>query len=107
MYEFFAEYFTGKEDEKCDTDAYSKIKFSEQVKSKKQLFDEYGRNVAKGKILFELVLKLDTFKSETRREATKVFDYLGLVGGFYAALEGILWVIGAFFSSRFFASSIA
>jgi len=55
--------------------------------------------VVKGKILFELVLKLDTEKSQSKRVADKVFDFLGVVGGFSAAFEGILSIVGAFFSS--------
>lgn len=71
------------------------------------LYDDYGRNVVKGKILFELTLIVDTFKTETERKATKVFDFLGDVGGFAAAFQGILSVIGSFFSSQFLAKSIA
>lgn len=107
MYEFFLDFFTQKQDENCEVDPFNKIKYGNQVNSHKQLYDEYGKNVVQGKIMFELVLKIDTFKTATTRDATKVFDYLGLVGGFAAAFEGILSVVGAFFSSRFLASSIA
>ena len=61
----------------------------------------------KGKILFELELKVDTFKANSRRDATKVLEYLGLIGGLAGALEGVFAVLGTFFSSRFLASSIA
>ena len=57
--------------------------------------------------MFELELKVDTFKAISRRDATKVLEYLGLIGGLAGALEGVFAVIGSFFSSRYLASSIA
>jgi hypothetical protein len=57
--------------------------------------------------MFELELKYDTLVGTNKRSATKVFDYLGDVGGFAAAFEGVFSVIGAYFSSRYLSSSIA
>ena len=36
-----------------------------------------------------------------------MFDYLGDVGGFAAAFEGVFSVIGVYFSSRYLSSSLA
>ena len=60
-----------------------------------------------GKILTEFILKLDQFKSENKREATKVLGFLGDVGGFAAAVEGVFSLIGSYFSSKYLAASIA
>lgn len=99
--------FSNDEGYDCGGKSFQKMKFSTQTPGTKLLYDDYGRNVVKGKIFFELTIKVDTFKTETERKATKVFDYLGDVGGFAAAFQGILAVIGAFFSSQFLAGSIA
>ena len=104
MYEFAEQFLSNKEDSDSDSDCgpdeyFQKVKYSGEKASSKQLYDNYGKNVVKGKILFELVLKLDTEKSQSKRVADKVFDFLGVVGGFAAAFEGILSIVGAFFSS--------
>ena len=71
------------------------------------IYEDYGRSVIKGKILFELELKIDTFKATSRRDATKVLEYLGLIGGLAGVIEGVFASMGSFFSGRYFASSIA
>ena len=109
MFEFVVRFFSTFEirSNDCSGQNFDKVKFSGQKASTKMIYDDYGENVVKGKILFELELKLDTFISISQRKAIKVFDYLGVVGGFAAAFEGVLSVIGAYFSTRFLSSSIA
>ena len=63
--------------------------------------------MVEGKILTEFILKLDQFKTENKRDATKVLGFLGDVGGFAAAIELVFSVIGSYFSSRYLAASIA
>ena len=71
------------------------------------MYDEYGAKVVKGKTLYEFQLSLDQFKSVNQRSSTQVYDYLGDVGGFQAAFTSVFATVGAFFSTRFYASSIA
>ena len=109
MYEFVVRFLSTFEIKStdCGGQNFDKVKFSGQEASTKMIYDDYGENVVKGKILFELEMKLDTFISTNQRKATEVFDYLGVVGGFAAAFEGVLSFIGAFFSTRYLSSSIA
>ena len=85
MYEFVAKFFSEQKDKDCGGEEFEMIKYGSQLTSNKNLYDDYGRNVVKGKILFEIVFKFDTFKTINQRDATKVFDFLGDVGGFAAA----------------------
>ena len=71
------------------------------------MYDDYGELVVDGKILTEFILKLDQFKSANKRESAKVLDFLGDVGGFAAAIEGVFVVFGTYFSSSYLAASIA
>ena len=50
---------------------------------------------------------MDQFKSESSRETTQVYDYLGDIGGFQSAFSLLFSVIAGFFSSRYFASDVA
>ena len=63
--------------------------------------------MVEGKILAEFILKLDQFKSDNKRTATKILEFLGDVGGFAGAIEGVFALLGTYFSSRYLASSIA
>ena len=109
MYEFVMRFLTTFELQyiECSGQRFQKVKFSGQETGTKKLYDDYGSDVVAGKILYEIELKLDTFISINQRSATKVFDYLGDVGGFAAAFEGVFSVIGVYFSSRYLSSSLA
>ena len=55
----------------------------------------------------EVILKLDPFKTVSTREANQILDVLGDVGGFYQAIDILLFTFGEFFSAKFFIASIA
>tara|TARA_B110000285_G_scaffold122375_1_gene138360 strand:+ start:82 stop:264 length:183 start_codon:yes stop_codon:yes gene_type:complete len=58
--------------------------------------------VVEDRIIYEVTLELDQFKSTVQRGATQFYDFLGDVGGFQGAFTSIFAIIGGFFSSRFF-----
>jgi hypothetical protein len=58
-------------------------------------------------ILLEVVLALDPFKTVSERVSTSILDYLGDLGGFYQALDILVFMIGSFFSSKMFLASLA
>ena len=45
-------------------------------------------------ILLEVVLSLDPFKTVSERVSTSILDYLGDLGGFYQALDILVFMIG-------------
>ena len=60
------------------------------------------------KILLEVVLKLDPFKTVSKRLiTTSILDFIVAFGGFYTAIDLLLLMFGQFFSSRLFKASIA
>ena len=52
-------------------------------------------------------MQLDAFKTESLRTSTQILDFLGDIGGFYQALDLIIFLIAEYFSARFFLASIA
>ena len=83
-----------RKSQECQGLEFNKIKLASVEHHTKNLYSDYGVNVMEGKILTEFILKLDQFKSENKREATKVLGFLGDVGGFAAAVEGVFSLIG-------------
>ena len=69
--------------------------------------DEYEFGLIDDKILYEIVLGQDLFKSESFRSSTKILDFLGDIGGFYATVDIMLFLFGNYFSAKFFFNSIA
>lgn len=63
MYEFVLRFISSFEikSANCRGQNFDKVKFSGQESSSKMLYEDYGERVVKGKILFEIELKLDTF----------------------------------------------
>ena len=58
-------------------------------------------------MLLEVILQLDPFKVMSERNSVSALDFLGNLGGFYGALDGLVFMLGEFFSSRMFMASIA
>lgn len=54
-----------------------------------------------------MVLQLDPFKTKSERNSNQILDVLGDVGGFYQAIDLIIFTFGEFFSAKFFIVSIA
>ena len=93
--------------EKCANVGYQKIKFVGQKSSEKKYLDNYEAGVVENKILIEIELQLDAFKTESLRTSTQILDFLGDIGGFYQALDLIIFMAAEYFSARFFLASIA
>ena len=68
--------------------------------------DDYIEGEIDGRILLEMTLSLDQFKTETVRQSTDVLEMIGDVGGFLGAFTMFIAVIGSFFSELFFKASI-
>mmetsp|Transcript_14830 Transcript_14830/g.22996 ORF Transcript_14830/g.22996 Transcript_14830/m.22996 type:complete len:457 (-) Transcript_14830:84-1454(-) len=105
-----AEVFSQKQkdlDDFCDNEIYWKLKYESTKSNTKNYLDDYESGVIEDKILMEIVLNLDPFKTESLRSSTQILDFLGDIGGFYGALDLIVFMIGEFFSSKFFIASIA
>lgn len=54
-----------------------------------------------------MILQLDPFKTKSERNSNQVLDVLGDVGGFYQAIDLIIFTFGEFFSAKLFIVSIA
>ena len=92
---------------KCNNEGYQKIKYVSSKASEKNYLDDYESGVIENKILLEVQLELDAFKTESLRTSTQILDFLGDVGGFYQALDLIIFLAAEYFSARYFLASIA
>jgi len=87
--------------------SYTKLKYVSQRSSTKNYLDDYEDGVVSDKILLEVVLQLDPFKTVSVRTTTDFLSFLGSIGGFNNALRLIFSSFGAYFSSKFFLASIS
>ena len=55
----------------------------------------------------EIELKLSPFVKKSQRESTQILDLLGDIGGFYATVDIFLFLVGGYFSNRFYMAAIA
>ena len=96
-----------EEDSSCNNASFEKLKQIGGEITKKAYSDEYDPYVVEDKILFEIKMELDGFKTTNVRTSTQILDFLGDIGGFYQALDLIVFMLGQYFSSKFFVLSIA
>lgn len=59
------------------------------------------------KVMLEINLQLDQFKTVTNRGSTDVFGYLGDIGGLYGTLEIFMIIVSGYFSAKFFRQGVA
>lgn len=57
--------------------------------------------------MYEITLSQDLFKTQSERTSTKILDYLGDIGGFYATVDLLVFMIGQYFAAKFFFNSVA
>lgn len=69
--------------------------------------DDYEEGVVTEKILLELILRLDSFKTVSKRYSVGALDLLGDLGGFYQFLDISIFMFAEFFAAKFFIQSIA
>lgn len=55
----------------------------------------------------EIELKLNPFVKKSQRITTSILDLLGDLGGFYATVDLFLFLLGGYFSNRFYQAAIA
>ena len=91
----------------CDSVSFAKLKYLKNIDTMKNYLDDYEAGFFQDKMLLEVILVLDPFKTISERISTSILDYLGILGGFYQAIDIMVFMIGQFFSSRMFIASIA
>lgn len=91
----------------CSNQKYEKLKFIKSETTEKYYLSDYEAELFEDKFLLEFVLVLDPFKSIFQRESVSFLDYLGDLGGFYGAIDILIFMIGEFFSAKLFMASIA
>jgi len=84
-----------------------KLKYVSSKTSTLEYLDDYEKDVISNKILLEIQLEMDSFKTESLRTSTQILDFLGDLGGFYQAVDLLIFMIAEYFSARFFLASIA
>ena len=86
-----------------DRDMLFKLKYSVMVNQEFLFRSAYSHDMMPNRILLEINLELDQFKSTTSRVSNDIYEMLGDVGG----LQQVLWIaVGIFaeyFSSKFYA----
>jgi len=50
----------------------------------------------------EIKLSLDSFKNIATRSSSSVLDLLGDLGGFYGSIAIVVFLLGEYFSDKFF-----
>ena len=60
-----------------------KVKFGEYREATAAYKDNYEMGLINDRILLEVNLAQDTFKTVSLRSSTKILDYIGDLGGFY------------------------
>jgi len=96
-----------KTGEFCENEQYKKLKYHGYQTETNNYLDYYEKGVIKDKILLEIVLQLDPFKTESLRTSTQILDLLGDLGGFYQALDLMVFMFAEFFSAKFFLAKIS
>lgn len=91
----------------CNANTFAKMKYLKNSDTSKNYLDDYEAGFFSDKILLEVTLRLDPFKMISSRNSVGILDYLGELGGFYQAMDLMVFMIGQFFSSRLFLASIA
>ena len=102
--------FGKKEDDddfECDSKSFTKLKYNDKETAKLSYLDDYENGVIEGYIFLELELAMDPFKTVSVRQSTGFLDYIGNVGGFYTAVDLMIYMIAEFFSAKFFLASVA
>jgi len=67
-----------------------------------KFLDDYEEGVIFDKVLYEIDIGLDYFKSQSFRQSTGLLDMLGDVGGFFGAFDVMISILAVFFSAKFF-----
>ena len=71
-------------------------------------FDEdFQMGVIDQRILYQLVLTQDMFKSASDRSSSQILDFIGDIGGFYQAIDLLIFGLGQYFAAKFFIQSVA
>ena len=71
----------------------------------KQLSDDNREDQVQGRIMYEFVLKVDTFKTMSQRKSPKVLDMLKSIGGIYSVSSVIFKFLGMSISKAFYQSN--
>ena len=64
--------------------------------------NDYEINVIQEKIILEIELALDSFKTTVTRSSSSILDLLGDLGGFYGSIGIVVFLFGEYFSDKFF-----
>jgi len=64
--------------------------------------NDYEAKVIQDKIIVEIQLALDSFKTTVVRSSTSILDLLGDLGGFYGSIGIVVFLFGEYFSEKFF-----
>lgn len=67
----------------CRSSTFQKLKYLKNKDIEKKYLNDYEAGLFEDKMLLEVVLQLDPFKTISERVSTSVLDYLGDLGGFY------------------------
>ena len=97
----------GEDQNECESASFEKLKYISTRSSSKSYLDDYEAGVIPDKILIEIQLQLDPFKTTSTRSSTQFLDFLGDIGGFYQALDLVIFMAAEYFSAKFFLASIA
>ena len=64
--------------------------------------DNYEKGIINDRILYQLTLTQDQFKTTSQRHSTQILDLFGDLGGFYQAIDILIFVFGEYFAAKLF-----
>ena len=91
----------------CNYQYFEKIKFEKQKSYITNYNEVYERGLITDRILYQIQLAQDQFKTISERQSTQLLDYVGDLGGFYQAIDILIFAIGEYFAAKFFIQSIS
>lgn len=91
----------------CGNTFFNKIKYESHAAEDRRYATDYERGIIDERILYQLVLGQDQFKTTSVRQSTQILDYFGDLGGFYQAIDILIFMFGQYFSAKFFIQNVA
>lgn len=94
--------------ENCPAESrFFKLKYAQTSTVDRLYSASYDEGVVEDRILTEFILKMNSYKTTTKRKSTQFLDFLGSIGGFGRALNVFFVGFGGYFSAKFYLASIS
>ena len=84
-----------------------KVKFNKYFQEFTTYNENYELGLINDRILLEIAVAQDAFKTISMRSSTKILDFIGDIGGFYGSVDLFIFLIAEYFSAKFLMQSVS